>query len=113
MTVLRFAGVVQLGDEYRVESEHVHGAVRVGGADVVASVDGVKWDGPVTFAMADDRWTGDVAVELGWGYSEYTPMDADKLWVGEHDIIARLVEHEGKQVTVWFADEPVNLLDES
>lgn len=92
MTILKFEGTVDVGDEYRcMEDDEGRtaepGAILVGDRDLVGEVEATKWSGPVTFAFGDQRWTGDVAAEIGWGYSEYTPMDADKLFVGPHDII--------------------------
>lgn len=110
MTVLKLSGEVSCGDGYRCMDDGVEGAVAVDGRDVVELVEMVTWAGPVTFAFGDERWTGDLQSALGWGYSEYTPMDADELFVGAHDILAILEGHAGKRVTVWFADEPFNTL---
>ncbi len=112
MSKLVFQGVVALGDEYRVASEgEKDGAILIGDRDVINEVDDVKWDGPVTVAFADQHFTGDLAIEMGWGYTEWTPMDPDKLCVGPHNIIELLTEHDGKEVTLWIADEPVNVLE--
>lgn len=110
MTVIKFSGLVELGDDCRVAYEgELDGSVHIGGRDVVEEVGQTQWSGPVTVGIADERYTGDLLVDLGWGYSEYTPMDPDMLTVGPHDLIAILLGHEGEQVTVWIADEPVDL----
>lgn len=115
MTVLKFSGEVQTGDTCRVsyddDDDEINGAIHIGGRDVVDEVANERWSGPVTVAIADARFTGDLSVDHGWGYSEYTPVDSDTLTVGAHDIIA-LIEAAGASgpVTVWIADEPVDLL---
>jgi hypothetical protein len=112
VTILRFDGIVTRGeDPCRVDSQETQGAVRVGDRDLVEEVSETTWSGPVTVALADERYSGDLAYELGWGYSEYTPMDADELTVGPHDVIEILLRHEDKSLTVWVADEPFNTLD--
>lgn len=110
MTILKFEGVVTTGDGFRVYEDETSGSVHVGDHDVVYEVETTEWAGPVTFALADERWSGDLAVATGWGYSEWTPIDDDRLFVGPHDIVAIIRGHEGESVTVWFADEPVILL---
>jgi hypothetical protein len=113
MTILKFEGVVESGDVCRVSygDDEKDGAVHVGGRDVVDEVHAVKWSGPVTVAMADERFEGPVAGEMGWGYSEYTPMDPDVLTVGSHNVIEILLRHEGSEITVWIADEPIDIAD--
>lgn len=110
-------------DPYRVDSDesgNKHGSVFVGEADLVEEIGSafgpfMGWEidrrRQVTFAFGDERFTGDLSCGVGWGYSEYTPMDADKLLVGPHDILAILGQHEGKKATVWFADEPFNPME--
>jgi hypothetical protein len=111
MTVLKFQGKVATGDRYRVAYEDEQdGWIYIGDRDLVEEVARTKWAGPVTVAIGDDRFSGDLVAEEGWGYSEYTPMDPDELKVGPHNILEILDGHEGEEVTVWVADEPVDLL---
>lgn len=112
MTVLKFEGEVTQGDACRVYDDEEPGAVRIGGVDLVNAVEDATFTGPVTVAIADDRFSGDLVVDLGWGYSEYTPVDPDQLQVGPHDIIEILLTREGETVTVWVADEPINTLSD-
>lgn len=109
--ILKFEGKVQLGDPCRVSEEEDNGAVKIGYRDLVAEVMHYKWNGPVTVAIADERFCGDLDAEFGWGYSEYTPMDPDILTVGPHNILNIISNHDGEHLTVWIADEPVNVLD--
>ena len=111
--ILKFEGVVTTGDAYRVAEDEDEGSVLVGGRDLVGEVADAEFTGPVTVAVADERFYGDLIIEEGWGYSDWTPMDPDSLVVGEHDIIEVLLRHDGNKVTVWVADEPVNLLESS
>jgi hypothetical protein len=108
---LVFSGVVLRGDDHRADRCDLNGSVWVGGRDVVAEVEGVCWSGPVTVAVADERFTGDLAVEMGWGYSEFTPIDRDRLSVGPHNLISVIERLEGQDITVWIADEPINVLE--
>lgn len=110
MTVLQFKGLVESGDAFRCDDEEEPGAVLIGDQDVVGLIAQTTFTGPVTVAIADQRFTGDsLTADLGWGYSEYTPMDADELRVGDHDLLAILDRHVGKEVTMWVADEPIDL----
>ena len=111
--ILKFDGAIAFGDEYRVaEDDALNGSVHIGGRDVLAEVDDAGFTNPVTVAIADERYSGDLAYEIGWGYSEWTPVEEDKLTIGPHNIIALLSRHpEGAVVTLWIADEPFNTLD--
>lgn len=111
---LSFSGLVTTGDAYRVDSEETPGSVHVGGKDVVETIHDARpqFKGPVTVAVLDDRYEGDLYTDLGWGYSDWTPMDPDSLKVGDHDLVEILERHEGKQVRLVIADEPIDLGDE-
>lgn len=132
---LKFEGKVTTGDSSRVsycwnEKKHgteghhsaedcdeKNGALWIDGRDVVDEVGEVAWQGPVTCAIYAGTLTGDTAfqgalkIQQGWGYSEYTPMDSDKLFVGPHDILKILEGFKGQEITVWFADETINVLE--
>lgn len=113
MTTLKFEGEIRFGDAYRVAEDEDHGSVFVGDRDITDEVEDAKFTGPVTVGIADATFTGDLFVENGWGYSEYTPVDSDALRVGPHDILTILSNYqEGEAVTVWISDEPVDLLAE-
>ena len=111
--ILKFDGAIAFGDAYRVdEDDALNGSVHIGGRDVLDEVANAGFANPVTVAIADERYNGDLAYEIGWGYSEYTPVDEDKLTVGPHDLITLLGRYkEGEIVTLWIADEPFNTLD--
>lgn len=106
-------GTVALGDTNRCDGdEGPPGAIQIGGVDLVSLVDSKKFDKPVTVAIMDERYQGDLSVDLGWGYSEYTPMDPDTLKVGDHDLIKILERLNGQLVRVVISDEPVDLGEE-
>lgn len=112
MTVLMLNGIVECGDGARVAEEGLRGAVYVGGRDLVEEVFDAGFGGaPVTFAFVDERHEGPLAIDFGYGYSEYTPVEWDKLFIGPHDILKILEGCEGRFVTVWFADEPFNRIE--
>lgn len=112
-SILIMSGVVSEGDAYRCGDTHygaVHGAVHIGDEDVVERVGHVFAEKTsVIVGVMDEKFDGDLFIETGWGYSEYTPMDSDKLTVGEHDLIDILLRHEGKNVTLVVSTEPVDL----
>jgi len=110
---LKFQGVVALGDYCRCPwDDELSGAVHIGGVDVVDAVDEAKFTGPVTVGIADETFDGDLFVDTGWGYSEYTPMDPDVLKVGDHDLLVILSRYEGENITLWISDGPINLLED-
>lgn len=108
MTILKFRGVLDLDWE----------RIWVGDDNLTEWVGRTKFDGPVTVAFAGKRFTGD---EIGsWeghpGYSEVTPGDEAELELylsggGEHDIKRELRDYDGQEITIWIADEPVNILE--
>ena len=111
--ILKFHGEIQFGDACRVsDSDEINGAIFIGGKDVIGEIADTEFSGKVTIAIADERFVGDLAVETGYGYSEYTPMESDTLKVGDHDIIKILERNkEGSVITLWVADEPFNVLE--
>lgn len=113
MKSLKFEGVVTLGDPWRVSygDDEKDGSVWIGDSDVVDLIDEQKFTSKVTVGIADQTFDGDLFVETGWGYSEYTPMDPDVLKVGSHDLLEILQRHEGKSIKMWVSEGPINLLD--
>lgn len=110
MTTLHFAGTVTRGDECRVSYDAEDGSVLIGDRDVVDEALGAFPAGTdVTVAVADSRWSGPLEGEMGYGCSEFTPMDSDSLTVGPHDVVELLLALEGQHVDVWIADEPLDL----
>jgi len=113
-----FEGRVELGDSSRCSSndDEKDGALWIGARDVVSEIGEVKWNGPVTCAIFAGKLTGDTAfqgalrIQEGWGYSEYTPIESDELFVGPHNLLKIIGDLEGDEITVWFADEPINVL---
>jgi hypothetical protein len=105
-----FKGVVTCGDAYRVYDGEQNGSVWIGGVDVLDRLDCLNTQ-KVIVGWMDQAFDGELFVSTGWGYSEYTPMDADEMRVGPHNLIAMLSEQEGKEVTLVISTEPINLLD--
>ena len=115
--LIKFEGKVATGDSYRVSyGDDRNGSLWIGEHDIVEEVESAKWNGPVTCAvyggslLGDTAWSGALRIQQGWGYSEWTPMDSDELFVGPHNLLKIIGEMEGEDVTVWFADEPINVL---
>ena len=108
---LKFRGKVESGDDCRVCDEGLRGAIFVGGVDVVDVMD--NHSGKFTFAVADQTFDGELFVEMGYGYSEWTPMGSDTLKVGDHDLIEILRRYEGQEITLFAFNEPSNILDDS
>ncbi len=65
----------------------------------------------VTCGIADDRWDGEISIETGWGYSEWTVMESDTLEVGEHNILDIIGRYEGQEITFFISDGPINILE--
>ena len=108
-----FEGIVEIGDSCRVSGyvDYRNGAVWIGEHDLITEIDDSFEGKKVTIGIIDEQFDGELFIETGWGYSEYTPMDSDKLRVGDHDIIKILERYEGQQVKVVVSDEKVNLLE--
>jgi hypothetical protein len=105
-----FAGVVETGDSCRCNRYDKDGSVHVGGEDVVKEVQG-QFAGKVTVAICDKSFSGDLDVDMGYGYSEVTPEESDKLFVGRTNVIQLLEAAAGKEVVMVVADEPVNMIE--
>lgn len=83
----------------------------IGGRDFLRELSDAKFNGSVTLAIADERFDGDLYAYGGQpGYSEYTPAEPAELTVGPHNMMDILDRYQGKIVTLWVADEPVNTL---
>lgn len=91
--------------------EHDFGpGLNIGGQDVISNIDfstGTK----VIVGVMDERWDGDLSIESGWGYSEYTRMESDTLCVGDHDLLDILGRYEGRDIKLVISDEPIDLGD--
>ena len=82
----------------------------IGGKDVIAEIEfgpGKK----VICGVLDERWDGELSIESGYGYSEYTVMAWDTLKVGNHDMLDILSRYEGKSIKFVISDEPIDLGD--
>jgi hypothetical protein len=100
MTHYKVSGEVQLGDEYRCCDEK-SGSVHIGDIDIVDQIHEHKWQHDVVAlvnGVAVAR--GKAVTEIGWGYSEWTPMDADCVRIDGVDLLDVLRTYEGKDVTL-------------
>lgn len=93
--------------------------VRIGGVDVLAAVDAAfDHKQVVTLAVChasfpEEKFSGGIYVDLGMrGYSEYTPGEAGDLLTGPHSLRTVLDKSRNQSVTVWIADEPIDLGEE-
>ena len=92
--------------------EHDFGpGLLIGGEDLISNINFPKGT-KVICGIMDDRWDGELSIESGYGYSEYTPMEYDTLSVGDHDLLDILSRYEGKRITFFISDGPINLLDQ-
>lgn len=107
-------------DSYAVPDDADAGlTIRIGGRSVVEEIARAwpwRYGGGVESkcvyaALGDERFDGDLDVfEGSCGYSEWTPADPAELKIGAHDLFRRLSQLDGQSVTLWIADEPVNVL---
>ena len=104
---LTFEGMVELGDSSRTSDDDGTklGAVHIGGRDVVDEVG--DWasridDSKVFVSIQDLQYDGQLEIAIGWGYSEYTPMENDEIFVGSHNLIKIMKSYEGKPIRVKF-----------
>lgn len=103
MTHYKVSGEVSLGDEYRCcysEGEQC-GSVHIGDIDIVDQIHEHKWQHDVV-ALVNGVVvaSGPAVTEIGWGYSEYTPMDDDRVQINGIDLLDILRKYEGKDVTL-------------
>jgi hypothetical protein len=103
---LEFKGIVETGDAFRVSEVNAHGAIWIGGVNVVDEIAEQKWAEAVRVLLNGELVAnGNVVTELGYGYSEYTPVESDELNVGACDLIERLEALVGQEVTLVIEDQ--------
>ena len=105
-----FSGIVSLGDSSRCYDDEKSGAIYIGDHDVVGEIE-FTTGSKVICGILNEEFSGDLFIETGWGYSEYTPMDSDSLKIGDHDLIEIISNHEGKIITLVISDDPIDLMD--
>lgn len=100
------SGIVDSGDAWRC-MDGKQGAIFIGETDIVDEIYERKW-APAVRAFINGTLVaeGPSVSEVGWGYSEYTPMDQDKCNVGTVNLIDELEKFVGKEVTLLVTDEP-------
>ena len=105
MTYMNLHGVVKCGNECRVGDEDI-GAVLIDGRDLVDEILEESWgDNTTLYLNGIALGCGKVTGDLGWGYSEYTPMDSDELSFGGVDVLEALKAREGETVSIVVSDE--------
>jgi hypothetical protein len=104
-----YSGAIEAGDECRVAyDDEDNGAVWIGGVDVINNLDDVMPNALVVLKVADLEhaiFSGDGRTELGYGYSEWTPMDKDKWYIGDIDVLTELLNHVGKHAELCVSWE--------
>lgn len=103
-----YHGAVTTGDAYRCSSTEQHGAVFIGGIDIVEDLY-EEFPNPVTVEINGEVVTkGLVTGELGWGYSSWTAVDHDVLRVtgdgDPYDLCAKLDSLQGDVITMTVYD---------
>lgn len=118
MSVLRMHGRVRVPEAYPDDGGYVDepDGPEIDGKPIVDAIQesGFQWKDKVTVAIADERFDGDLYASEGChGYSEWTPGCAADLRCGNHDLTEVLERYEGQTITLWIADEPVNVLEDA
>lgn len=103
---LEFTGIVQCGHRYRqADMGDLNGAIHIGEVDLVDEIAEEAWSNNVRVILNGEVLAnGNVVTETGWGYSEYSPIDSDKIEIGECDLLERLEALEGQEVIVVIED---------
>lgn len=103
---LEFKGVVTSGDSCRCsESDEQMGDIYIGGSDICDEVNEQKWSDDVRVTLNGEVLAnGTCVTHVGWGYSEYTPIDDDQVIVGSCDLLERLNGLVGQDVHVVIED---------
>lgn len=104
---LELSGILTVGDPCRVsDDDSDNGAIHIGGVDLVDEVAERAWGDNVTVSV-NGRQIGEGAIvaDLGYAYSEWTPIDNDRLEVGSRDLLDDLRALDGKSVSVVVTDE--------
>lgn len=105
MTRLEFRGKVSCGDGCRVSYDEVSGAVHIKGIDVVDAIAEESWTKNVRVILdGNEVANGHLVAEVGWGYSDWTPMDSDEVLVGECNLVDQLQVLEGQSVHLIVED---------
>lgn len=110
---MNFIGVLEVGDKWRCGADGDEpGSILIGGKDFVDEVLDVDWPTNTTvYVDGVEIAKGSMNGMLGSGYSEYTPIDADELSLGDVDVIGELLKYEGKKVNVVVSDEDLPEMD--
>lgn len=86
MSEITFKGPLEDGHPSRVSSDGLNGALHIGGEDVIDRIH--ELDGPVRVTFNGVVLAEGVnVVELGSGYSSWTPIDDDSWTVDKHPIL--------------------------
>lgn len=103
---LEFKGLVTSGDSCRCsDQEEQMGDIYIGGRDICDEVNEQKWSDNVRVTLnGEELANGTCVTEVGWGYSEYTPIESDEITVGSCDLLDRLNGFVGQDVHVVIED---------
>lgn len=103
---LEFKGVVTTGDSTRCnDCADQMGDIYIGGSDICDEVNEQKWSSDVRVTLnGEELANGTCVTQVGWGYSEYTPVEDDVVIVGSCDLLERLRSLDGQDVHVVIED---------
>jgi len=86
----------------------------IGKTDLIQAIQkrfGYACEKRLTVGLSGGLYVGGLDLSEGHtGYSEWTPGSPAKLFVGPHNVLDVLSEMEGRDVTMWVSDKPINLL---
>ncbi len=104
-----YSGEIEAGDECRVAYEDEdNGAVWIGGVDVIDDLPDAMPDALFVLRVSGAepvKFGGDAVAAVGWGYSEWTPMEPDLWRVGDVDALSELLNHVGKHAELCVSWE--------
>lgn len=103
---LRFEGVVEIGDGNRDADDMIHGAIHIGGKDVVDELHEERWSENVVARInGTEVARGNAIINIGHVYSEYT-ADSDTVFIDNYtfDLIDALGNYENQSIVLEVED---------
>lgn len=114
MSIKSYKGICIRGNSSRCsdtndDPDYPNCSFTIGGVDVIEDLIDSKLDGHVVVKL-NDQIIGDgvILVEYGSGYSEYTPVDEDRLVVNGGDVIDLILDYAGKEVELVVINDTDN-----
>jgi hypothetical protein len=102
VTILRFQGVLDSAANGNPQCPTIDGRDVL---EEITAAFGYERDG-ITVGIGNETLTGRLDADEGMAaYSEWTPGEAAKLYIGDESVLDRLEELDGQTVTLIVADE--------